>query len=129
MEIGDGLLAIKTENDFDVVFDTGRWKLTITVKESHQAVIFPPTLAHAGILPGKLMGGVVDREKIMRIVRQKLGRQSEHYQLVEEKWDEVKKKDSKDRPFGDPFGFSVFEDLFKAFGGDNNPLGDFFKKR
>jgi hypothetical protein len=129
MEIGDGLLAIKTKEDFDTIFDTGRWKLTITVKESHRAIVFPPTLVNAGILPGKLMGGVADREKVMQIVRQKLARLADHYQLVEEKREKMKKKDPKSRPSDDPFGFHDFSDLFKAFGGDNSPFEDFFKKR
>jgi hypothetical protein len=123
-EIGDGILAVRIEENYDIIFDTGRWQLTMKVKEVYRRTIYPLHFSNTGILPGRLFkGGVISIERVMVIVKGKLTPLSEHYMLADEKLAEMKKEMRGSKLAENPFDFLGGMDFSKIFGDDG-----FFKK-
>jgi len=107
-EIGDGILAVKQTDDYDIFFDTGRWKVKITVKSEFREMIFPCGLDNGGVFPGRLFkGGTRTEERVIIIVKQKLVPAAQHYKLVTDKEEEKKAN-----PFSDIFGKGPFDGIF-----------------
>jgi hypothetical protein len=123
-EIGDGILAVRIEENFDIIFDTGRWQLTMEVKEIYKRTIYPLHFSNTGILPGRLFkGGVISIERVMVIVKEKLTPLSDHYMLTDEKLAGMKRKMKGSKMTDNPFDFLGGMDFSKIFGDDG-----FFKK-
>jgi hypothetical protein len=131
-EIGDGILAVRIEENYDIIFDTGRWKLTMEVKEVYKRTIYPLHFSNTGILPGRLFkGGVVSIERVMVIVKEKLTPLSDHYLLAEEKLKMIRKRERKSEGKSDDFFGGIPDGFdFSEFFKDGGPLGNggFFKK-
>jgi hypothetical protein len=116
LEIGDGILALKVEDHFDIYFDTGRWDITFKVKKEFRHIIFPYGILNTGVLPGRhFKGGAGDEDKIILIVKQKLVPRGSCYKLVT---DPEEKPQKKNTIFGDIFGSGPDGDIFgEIFGG------------
>jgi hypothetical protein len=115
-EIGDGILAVRTKDYFDIFFDTGRWKLTIKIKSEFQSIIFPDVIEFTGILPGRFIkNGVATKERALLVVKQKLVPLAPYYRLVGDPvWREKKESGPLDGFMGEGFEemFEIVKDLF-----------------
>ena len=85
LEVGDGLLAVENNGQFNTHFDTGRWGLTVTVRGAYRGQIFPSGLENCGVLPGELIkGGVTTHARVVAVVQKYLKPMASHYELVTE---------------------------------------------
>lgn len=111
IEIGDGILAVKIDEHYDIYFDTGRWELKITLKKEFRSTIFPFGIQNTGVLPGRhFKGGAGNKDRIILIVRQKLAPRGSCYKLVTDKED----KERKTTPTIDPMFGDIFGDILKS---------------
>lgn len=88
LEVGDGMLALKWSDDenFNIYFDTGRWKLTVPIVERYREVVFPPTLTNTGVITAYfLQRAMVAPEVVIIIAELLLIPTASHYRRANER--------------------------------------------